>query len=221
MCRWIHDLAAVLVAIDDESKAVFVDAFLLRDVARHDEHVAERAFVIVRTSLTVGIGLLGTISTCTGACGLMSRNAVTRSSLCTMVDGISPAMIFSKIVAMCPRLVPGVRGAGSTEEYAASGRRVDRARNSRGAGLLHVPVVWLWARHLAHNPRLEATLRHPPLAPLWVSPPGRTWLSGDEALLVGEAADAIRARARRAGFEEREVYFIERVADWDDGARRV
>ncbi|MEJ0087038.1 MAG: DNA polymerase III subunit delta [Pseudomonadota bacterium] len=46
--------------------------------------------------------------------------------------------------------------------------------------------------------------------------PARAYLlSGDEALLVGEAADAIRARARRAGFEEREVHFIERVADWD------
>jgi DNA polymerase-3 subunit delta len=47
--------------------------------------------------------------------------------------------------------------------------------------------------------------------------PARAYLvSGDEALLVGEAADAIRARVKRAGFEEREVHFIERVADWDD-----
>ena len=47
--------------------------------------------------------------------------------------------------------------------------------------------------------------------------PVRAYLvSGDEALLVGEAADAIRARVKRAGFEEREVHFIERVADWDD-----
>jgi DNA polymerase-3 subunit delta len=46
--------------------------------------------------------------------------------------------------------------------------------------------------------------------------PARAYLvSGDEALLVGEAADAIRARARRAGFDEREVHFIERVADWE------
>jgi DNA polymerase-3 subunit delta len=46
--------------------------------------------------------------------------------------------------------------------------------------------------------------------------PARAYLvSGDEALLVGEAADAIRARARRAGFDEREVFFIERVADWE------
>jgi len=46
--------------------------------------------------------------------------------------------------------------------------------------------------------------------------PARAYLvSGDEALLVNEAADAIRAAARRAGFEEREVFFIERVADWE------
>jgi DNA polymerase-3 subunit delta len=46
--------------------------------------------------------------------------------------------------------------------------------------------------------------------------PARAYLvSGDEGLLVGEAADAIRARVKRAGFSEREVHFIERVADWD------
>jgi DNA polymerase-3 subunit delta len=46
--------------------------------------------------------------------------------------------------------------------------------------------------------------------------PQRAYLvSGDEALLVGEAADAIRARVKRAGFE-REVHFIERVADWEE-----
>jgi DNA polymerase-3 subunit delta len=57
-------------------------------------------------------------------------------------------------------------------------------------------------------------------------------ISGDEPLLAGEAADAVRARARSAGFTEREVYFIERAADWDTlrgsaaslslfGARRI
>ena len=46
--------------------------------------------------------------------------------------------------------------------------------------------------------------------------PARAYLvSGDEALLVGEAADAIRAGVKRAGFAEREVFFIERVADWE------
>ena len=40
-------------------------------------------------------------------------------------------------------------------------------------------------------------------------------VSGDEPLLVAEAADALRARAREAGFSERETYFIERGANWD------
>ena len=41
-------------------------------------------------------------------------------------------------------------------------------------------------------------------------------ISGDEPLLSGEAADAVRARARAAGFTEREVHFIERSAAWDE-----
>jgi DNA polymerase-3 subunit delta len=40
-------------------------------------------------------------------------------------------------------------------------------------------------------------------------------VSGDEPLLTSEAADAVRVRARAAGFTEREVHFIERVSDWD------
>jgi DNA polymerase III subunit delta len=57
-------------------------------------------------------------------------------------------------------------------------------------------------------------------------------VSGDEPLLAGEAADAIRARARAEGFSEREVFFMDRGADWNEvraaagnlslfGARRV
>ena len=41
-------------------------------------------------------------------------------------------------------------------------------------------------------------------------------VSGDEPLLAGEAADAVRARARAAGFSEREVHFLDRGSDWDD-----
>lgn len=42
-------------------------------------------------------------------------------------------------------------------------------------------------------------------------------LSGDEPLLVAEAGDAIRARARIAGFSERQVFFIERgAAVWEE-----
>jgi DNA polymerase-3 subunit delta len=41
-------------------------------------------------------------------------------------------------------------------------------------------------------------------------------ISGDEPLLTGEAADAVRARARAAGFTERETHFMERGGDWND-----
>lgn len=41
-------------------------------------------------------------------------------------------------------------------------------------------------------------------------------VSGDEPLLSGEAADAIRVRAREKGFTERETHFMERGADWND-----
>lgn len=41
-------------------------------------------------------------------------------------------------------------------------------------------------------------------------------VSGDEPLIVGETADAIRTAARTAGFSERETHFIERAGDWSD-----
>ena len=40
-------------------------------------------------------------------------------------------------------------------------------------------------------------------------------VSGDEPLLVAEAADAIRAAARKAGFSDRQVFFGERGFDWN------
>jgi DNA polymerase III subunit delta len=43
---------------------------------------------------------------------------------------------------------------------------------------------------------------------------------GDEPLRVGEATDLIRARARAAGFSEREVFFIERASSiWEEVQR--
>jgi DNA polymerase-3 subunit delta len=41
-------------------------------------------------------------------------------------------------------------------------------------------------------------------------------ISGDEPLQSGEAADAVRAAARAAGFTEREVHMAERAADWEE-----
>lgn len=40
-------------------------------------------------------------------------------------------------------------------------------------------------------------------------------ISGDEPLLSGEAADAIRVRAREQGYTERQVFFVERGFDWN------
>lgn len=39
-------------------------------------------------------------------------------------------------------------------------------------------------------------------------------IAGDEALLVNEAADLVRTQARKQGFSEREVLFVERGFDW-------
>ena len=40
-------------------------------------------------------------------------------------------------------------------------------------------------------------------------------ISGDDPLLTGEAADAVRRRARDLGFTERDVHFMDRGADWE------
>ncbi len=50
---------------------------------------------------------------------------------------------------------------------------------------------------------------------LRAEPGGAILVSGDEALLTGEAADAIRARAREAGFTDRQCFNVERGFDWD------
>jgi DNA polymerase III subunit delta len=41
-------------------------------------------------------------------------------------------------------------------------------------------------------------------------------VSGDEVLVAGEAADAIRAKARAEGFTERDVHFLDRSSDWSE-----
>jgi DNA polymerase III subunit delta len=40
-------------------------------------------------------------------------------------------------------------------------------------------------------------------------------IAGDETLLVNEASDLLRERARQQGFSEREVLFVERGFDWN------
>lgn len=45
---------------------------------------------------------------------------------------------------------------------------------------------------------------------------GTYLICGDEPLLVGEAADAVRAAARAAGYADRTVFFIDRSFSWDE-----
>ena len=46
-------------------------------------------------------------------------------------------------------------------------------------------------------------------------------VSGDEPLLVGEAADAVRAAARAAGFTDRRVFDVDRSFSWDDLSEEI
>jgi len=59
--------------------------------------------------------------------------------------------------------------------------------------------------------RLDALLERE-LAPAWL-------VAGEEPLRVGEACDAIRAAARKRGFEEREVFFVDRYTAWSEIAQ--
>ena len=57
--------------------------------------------------------------------------------------------------------------------------------------------------------RLPAQLAAEPLRPIYL-------VAGSEALLVLEAADAVRVAARKHGISEREVHDMDgRDADWD------
>jgi DNA polymerase III subunit delta len=56
--------------------------------------------------------------------------------------------------------------------------------------------------------RLERQLSSEPLRPVYL-------IAGGEPLLVQEAADAVRARARDEGYGEREVFDAEGSFDWD------
>ena len=47
------------------------------------------------------------------------------------------------------------------------------------------------------------------LAPVWL-------IAGDEVLLTGEAADAVRARARAEGFTGRDLFITDRSFDWSE-----
>lgn len=60
--------------------------------------------------------------------------------------------------------------------------------------------------------QLAQQLNRGPLAPVYL-------LAGPEALLVLEAADTVRGKAREAGFTEREVLHVEASFDWNQLAQ--
>ncbi|MGH8309276.1 MAG: DNA polymerase III subunit delta [Steroidobacteraceae bacterium] len=65
------------------------------------------------------------------------------------------------------------------------------------------------SRLLKLNPETLANHLQQKLLPVYL-------ISGDEPLLVGEAADAVRAKARSAGFGDREVHFVTPGFSWPD-----
>ncbi len=62
---------------------------------------------------------------------------------------------------------------------------------------------------ISSPPQLDRALASGPLLPVYL-------LSCDEPLTAGEAADALRVAARKQGYADREVYFFERTAPWDE-----
>jgi DNA polymerase-3 subunit delta len=60
--------------------------------------------------------------------------------------------------------------------------------------------------------RLERQLASEPLRPVYL-------VAGGEPLLVQEAADAIRARAREEGYGEREIHDVDAGFDWNELSR--
>ncbi|MFZ2237498.1 MAG: DNA polymerase III subunit delta [Dokdonella sp.] len=60
--------------------------------------------------------------------------------------------------------------------------------------------------------RLPALLAKPELAPVWL-------IAGSEHLLVIEAADALRQRARELGYVERDIHDVDQHFDWNELAR--
>src|SRR5690348_2476188 len=203
-----HHLAAMLVAIDDEAEAVLGDSFLLRDVARHDEHVAERALVVLAHVVDRGDGLV------------RHDEHVYRRLGADVAEGRDPVVHVhdgGRDLAGDDFFENGwhggrIRGGDWSRRPGPPSRELDRPGGTKR---------WLPGGQLAHNcahsRRRPLKLTLETLRSHLSGEPARAYLvSGDEALLVGEAADAIRARVKRAGFEEREVHFIERVADWEE-----
>ena len=56
---------------------------------------------------------------------------------------------------------------------------------------------------------LQNSLQNKELSPIYI-------ISGDEPLLIQEAADGIRSAARKLGFSEREIFDVDARFDWNN-----
>ena len=143
---------------------------------------------------------------------LQAERAMLVGGMCRLFFGVDmprQGRIATRDVEM-RQVLAGRHEQGDREQRAELGLEADATHGNGGE-----PIGWLPAPQLNDNPR-PLKLTFDTLSSHLSGEPARAYLvSGDEALLVGEAADAIRASVKRAGFAEREVFFIERVADWD------
>lgn len=76
----VNLLSAMAVGVHDQTIAIFGNTFLLSNFAATVIMRPSACSCSADTSFTVGMRIFGMIRICVGACGEISRNAVTRSS---------------------------------------------------------------------------------------------------------------------------------------------
>jgi DNA polymerase III subunit delta len=185
-------LSAVAVAIDDEAVALFRDAFALGKVARHGKEVADQRLVLIGDIIGGGDALVGNDQNVRGRA--RPDVAKSRNKLVAINDvggQLARDDALEKSVHAVTASLAGGRETGNSTIICVTSKFAVAALKLTTDSL---------AAHLAEH-----------LLPVYL-------VSGDEPLLVAEAADAVRARARAAGFGERETHFLERGADWDEVA---
>jgi len=192
-------LSAVAVAVDDEAVAFFRDALALRKVTRHGKEVADQRLVLIGNIIGSRDALVGNDQNVRGRA--RSDVAKSRNEL-VAIDDVGGQLArddaLEKSVHAVAASLAGGRETGNSII-------ISSVSSTRAVAALKLTTDSL-AAHLAEH-----------LLPVYL-------VSGDEPLLVAEAADAVRARARAAGFSERETHFLERGADWDavaDSARNL
>jgi len=178
------------IAVDDQTVTILSDPFAARDLRGDDEHVADQLLVVGRHIIRSWNGLV------------RNDENMRRCSWVNVAESHDPVILvdeFSWQFATDDALEKSrhdceARGTGMRVSLRY---RHDEAQQCRGVRVkLSLDSL---GSHLSQT-----------LLPIYL-------ISGDEPLLVSEAGDAIRARARSNGFTERQVFFIERAASvWQD-----